>query len=521
MIKCIIAFSILLSCLSHCDAQTLPAGRQAKNAKVSDVPVIIIMADQLRYDAIGKYTPHINELMKDGVSFNRTYTASPLCVPSRAAFFTGRYPNTTGSLINGWTDADAHYAKVRSGTPNLYHTMSKNWETWQIVKQHFFSEDKIDEDPAIKVNWITQKSYNEWMKKQGIRKPGGRWFTDFSPELVSGKYTHVKRYTVPKFKVYEEGLQYFHDDYFSKRSVEAITNHKSNKPLLLITTFLSPHPPYDIPEPYFSKIKNGDLKIPANVGQWYKDQSPLQLYALPGFIGSRYSRDEWTKIWPKYFGLVSLLDDETGKILDALKRKGIYDEALIIFTADHGEMLGSHSLWMKNCMYEESARVPLIIKFPNNFPTDVKEINQPVSLIDVWPTLMDYLKIKDQDKTDGTSLMPLLNGKESKPNTVFIQYDGNAAYGSNQRCIVDGNYKLIIDTFKDEIYLELYDVVNDSEETTNLAMDPKHEMLTRKLITKIREHMLNTNDLLHFPKDVYKNFITHYPKLDKKPGADE
>jgi choline-sulfatase len=117
--------------------------------------------------------------------------------------------------------------------------------------------------------------------------------------------------------------------------------------------------------------------------------------------------------------------------------------------------------------------------------------------------------------------MPLLNGNETKPNTIFIQYDGNAAYGSNQRCIVDGNYKLIVDTFKDEIYLELYDVINDREETTNLAMEPKYEMLTKKLIAKIKEHMLRTNDLLHLPGDIYKNFITHYLKLDQKPGADE
>lgn len=124
MIKYIIAFSVLLSPIAHCDAQTI-------KEEVSDIPVIIIMADQLRYDAIGTYTPHINELKKDGASFSRTYTASPLCAPSRAAFFTGRYPNSTGALINGWTGEDARYAKVKSGTPNLYQVMSKSWETWQ------------------------------------------------------------------------------------------------------------------------------------------------------------------------------------------------------------------------------------------------------------------------------------------------------------------------------------------------------------------------------------------------------
>ncbi|CAL1518702.1 sulfatase-like hydrolase/transferase [Chitinophaga sp. MM2321] len=485
-----------------------------------DVPVIIIMADQLRYDAIGKYTPNINALKKDGVSFNRTYTASPLCAPSRAAFFTGRYPNNTGGLINGWVGEDEHYRNVKSGTPNLYQTMSSNWDAWHVGKQHFFTQDKIDENPRIKVQWITQKDYKEWLKPQGVKSPGGREFTGFSPELVSGEYSHVKRYTIPVAKAYKEGLQYFPDDYFGEKSAEIIKKHNTGKPLLLTTMFLSPHPPFDIPAPYFDKIRQQDLNIPANVGQWYKDQSPLQLYALSGFIGSRYSRDDWAKLWPKYFGLVNLLDDETGKIIQALKDKGLYDKALIIFTADHGEMLGSHSLWMKMCMYEESTRVPLIIKFPSDFRPAVGETNQLVSLTDVWPTLMDFLQINPKDKTDGISLMPLLKNKSFNRNKVFIQYDGNAAYGSNQRCVVSGNYKLIMDTFKDEIYLELYDIIKDPEETVNLVMDPAYEALSRKLIGEIQEHMLHTNDLLKFSGDVYQNFISHYATLGQKQSAE-
>ena len=489
-------------------------------AQKKEVPVIIIMADQLRQDAIGKYTPNINALKKDGVSFKRAYTACPLCAPSRGAFFTGRYPNSTGSLINGWTPEDEHYRNVKSGTPNLYQVMSPGWETWHVGKQHFFTQDKIDEDPRVKVKWITQKDYKEWLKPLGVKSPGGREFTGFSPEMVSGKYTHIKRYTIPVSKEYKQGLKYFPDDYFGEKSVEIIRNHKGNKPLLLATMFLSPHPPFDIPAPYFNKIKQQDLKIPGNVGQWYKDQSPLQLYALGGFIGSRYSRQDWEKLWPKYLGLVSLLDDETGKIIQALKDKGIYDKALIIFTADHGEMLGSHSLWMKMCMYEESVRVPLIIKFPSDFHPSMGETDELVSLTDVWPTLMDYLRINKNGKTDGVSLMPLLNGKALNRNRVFIQYDGNAAYASNQRCVVEGNYKLIMDTFKDEIFLELYDVIKDPEETTNLAPDPAHEALTRKLIGEIKKYMLDTHDLLKFPEDVYGHFISNYATLSQKAGAE-
>lgn len=489
-------------------------------AQQKKVPVIIIMADQLRYDAIGKYTPHINALKKDGVSFNRTYTASPICVPARGAFFTGKYPNNSGSLINGWVKQDEHYRVVKPGTRNLYETLSKQWAAWHVGKQHFFTLPDIEKDPNVKVQWITQKTYQQWLAPQGVKKPGGREFTDFSPELVSGAFTHAKRYTVPVHKLYTAGLRYFPDDYFGEKAAAIIRGHKGDQPLMLAATFMSPHPPFHIPAPYYDKVRRQDISVPANVGKWYEEQSPLQLYGLAGFIGSRYSREQWEDVWPRYLGLVNLLDDETGKIVQALKDKGMYDDALIIFTADHGEMLGSHSLWMKMCMYEESARVPLIIKFPRGFKPAVKETSQPVSLIDVWPTLIDYLGISGAGATDGISLVPLAKGKDFGRNDVFIQYDGNAAYGSNQRCVVSGAHKLIIDTFRDEIYLELYNVEKDPQEKENLSRKPEYRALTEQLIRKVQEHMRQTGDLLKFPENTYQQFMTNYAKLNEKSDGD-
>ena len=486
-----------------------------------NVPVIIIISDQLRYDAIGKFTPNIDELKADGVSFNRTYCASPICVPSRAAFFTGKYPNNNGSLINGWEAKDMHYREVKPGILNLYGVMADNWDSWHVGKQHFFTKDKIDKDPKSKTKWITLQTFKQWDKSQGVKAPGGPEFGAVLPELASGDYTHIKRYTTPKYELYKPGLKYFEDDFFANKAVGIIANDNNAKPLLLNIMFVSPHPPYDIPEPYFSKFKKEDFAIPDNVGHWYPGQSPLQLYHLPGFIGSRYSRGDWEEIWPKYFGLVSLVDDEVGKVIAALKSKGIYDKALIIFTADHGEMLGSHSLWQKMCMYEESAHVPLIIKFPKDFQPALKETNSLTSLIDVWPTLIDYLRIKFNDNTDGKSLMSIVKGEAQNRKRVFIQYDGNGGYGNNQRCVVDGEYKLIIDTFKGEIFLELYNVIQDPEEKNNLVTDSKYESIAKNLIEAIKEHMLKTNDLLKFPGSIYEDFIKHYLQQNKKSGEDD
>ncbi len=485
-----------------------------KEAPVKKVPVIIIMADQLRADALGRFTPNINALKEDGIDFTRTYCACPLCAPSRAAFFTGRYPDNTGALINGWAKEDEHYREVRSGTPNLYQAMGDSWDSWHIGKQHFFTQDKIDENPASKTRWVTKKEYNQWLKKQDVRAPGGKAYTAKVPELISDEFTILKSYSIPKTGVYKPGLAYFFDQFIADSVVSVIREHgNGDKPLLINAMFLSPHPPLAIPEPYYSKIKQADLSIPENVGIWYDGQSPLQMYNLTGFIGSRYSREQWSEIWPKYLGLVSLLDDEVGRILKALKDQGLYDKALIIFTSDHGEMLGSHDLWQKMCMYEESARVPLIIKFPSDVKPAVHETDALVSLIDVWPTLMDFLNIKAAGPTDGISLMPLVKGQKPSRDRIFIQYDGNGAYGNNQRCVVDRNMKLIVDTFKDEVYLELYDEIQDPMEKNNLALNRAYQGEVNRLLDEIRGYMKDGHDALILPPDIYKRFMQRYSSM--------
>ncbi len=488
---------------------------------VKKIPVIIIMSDQLRYDALGKFTPNINSLKEEGITFNNAYCACPLCAPSRGSFFTGLYPDNSGSLINGWAKEDEHYRDVKAGTPNLYQAMEGIWDSRHIGKQHFFTADRIDQDPGSRTRWITKKDYHKWLKKQNIPAPGGREYSDKAPELISEDFTRLKSYSIPETGIYKPGIEYYFDHYIAGKAVDAIHEKRENdKPLLINAMFLAPHPPLSVPEPYFSRIKQDELDIPENVGVWYDGQSPLQMYNLTGFFGSRYSRKEWSAIWPKYMGLVSLLDDEVGRILQALKNEGLYDKALIIFTADHGEMLGSHSLWQKMCMYEESVRVPLIIKFPSDFSPAIHRSDELVSLIDIWPTLKDYLGLEVPGTTDGISLMPLVKGQEAPRKRIFIQYDGNAAYGNNQRCVVEGKRKLIVDTFKDEVYLELYDVGSDPREKVNLALDPGNGDMVKDLLGTVRTFMRENNDRLVLPASVYETFMKNYTPAEDE-GGDE
>ncbi len=270
--------------------------------------------------------------------------------------------------------------------------------------------------------------------------------------------------------------------------------------------FLAPHPPLHIPEPYYSLVD--EIELPQNVGRWSARQSPLQLYNLPGYFGSRYSRDDWREIWRVYAGLVALLDDAVGRIITELKQAGLYDDALILFTSDHGEMLGSHRLWQKMCMYEESTHVNLAVKLPAGL-TQVAQSDALVSHVDVLPTLCDFLDVSPPAALSGLSLRPLIEqGHALDREEIFIQFDGNGARGNFQRCLVRGRHKLIVDLFKDECFFELYDVLDDPQEQQNLAF--AQPVLVEALWSRLRRKMAETGDELMLAQSAYEEFVRAY-----------
>ncbi|WP_317890094.1 sulfatase family protein [Paenibacillus sabuli] len=477
--------------------------------------VVIIMADQLREDVLSpEITPHISRLFSESFRFRRAYCASPLCVPARGSFFTGRYPNETGCVINPWTLAEKGHGLVASGIPNLYQHLEENWDSRHVGKQHFLTVDAIDRLANSPTKWRnSEEEYGPFLREHGRRAPGGERFRGIVPEMAFGTTTRLKKYSIPATGCYEEGIDYFFDGYILNTAVEAIRDRDRSRPLLLNAMFLAPHPPLDIPEPWYSKFRRKEIVLPENVGRWSAKQSPLQLYNLTGAIGSRYTREDWGEIWKTYLGLVSLLDDCVGRLVEELKRQAMYDDTLIVFTSDHGEMLGSHGLWQKMCMYEEATRVPLGIKFPREDRSRYGDrgSDEPVSAIDVFPTLCDYLGAPIPEGVSGKSLMPVVNGSSrSEPRNVYIQFDGNGARGNFQRCLVQGCDKLIVDWFKDEIFLELYDLSNDPMEQENLIFEVGRRELAARLLVDLTAHMERTGDLLRLPTNLYDSFINQY-----------
>jgi len=479
--------------------------------------VVIIMADQLRADMITPdFTPHIYSLSQEGFQFNRAYCASPLCVPARGSFFTGRYPNETGCLINPWEKRDAAHGYVREGIPNLYQLLEGEWDSWHTGKQHLLTENRFDRYESTLTHWLPLEGrYDRHLTEQRKRKPGGTAFQGIVPEMAGGTTTRAAGYSIPATGCYEEGFDAFFDGFILNDTLSALHERDRSKPMFLSSMFLAPHPPLDIPEPWYSMYAQEDISLPENVGVWAANQSPLQLYNLTGAIGTRYSREEWHRVWAVYAGLVRLLDDCVGRIIEELKAQGIYDNTLLIFTSDHGEMLGSHQLWQKMCMYEESTKTPLIIKFPASFHCEAKETNALVSAIDIMPTLCDFLDIPIPEGVAGSSLMPLVLGERLNRERLFIQFDGNGARGNFQRCVIEGNDKLIVDIFKDELFLELYDIAADPQELVNLAFEDASRVRIAELLEYLNQHMLSTGDLLTLQDDAYAAFIDKYSHFHK------
>ncbi len=487
--------------------------------------VIIIMADQLRADVLGTgFTPNIDKIAEEGARFDRAYCACPLCVPARGAFFTGTYPNRNGSLINPWEPADARYGDVKEGISNLYDIMEEGWDSIHSGKQHLFTQGgKLEERENTKTRWLsTEKTYKEYLRDHDKPMPGGKKFRMRIPEMVDGKVTRISNYSNAETGCYTPGEAYYFDRYFTDKAVEGLKNRNREKSLLLNTMFLAPHPPLHIPAPWYHKVQNEDFELPENVGVFYPHQSPLQMYNLTGIAGAPYDREHWKETWRVYLGLVAMLDDCVGRILTELKAQGIYDDSLIIFTSDHGEMLGSHGLFQKMCMYEESARVPLYIKFPKTSMLCQagrgRIYTETVSHVDLMPTLCDYLELASCNAggsgflgMDGNSLMPLFRGERGEVRgKAFIQYDGNGSRSNFQRCVVKGNYKLIADLFKDECYYELYDVEGDRQETENLMFESKYDRIALEMWEDLAIHMEETGDLLKLPLLKPEKFRAEY-----------
>lgn len=386
--------------------------------------ILFVFPDQLGARWLGCYgnetvkTPVIDRFASHSTQFNCAYTNAPLCTPYRACLFTGQYASQTGVTTNGM--------RLPLGTPTLAdHLNSAGYETRYVGKWHLSGQPHAN-------RWVPTdqrggfQHFIGWESHHVDHNAGLIWRDDpHKPEELRGHET--------------DGLTDIVCD-----ELEALASSRS--PFFMTVAYQAPHPPCSPPSACMDQYDESVLTAAPNTDRqaWFK---------LPAW-NADYGTQEFRR---RYFGEISHFDSAFARVLDTLERTGLNKDTIVILTSDHGEMAGCHGLFGKNVMFEESVRVPLLVRVPDvaGGITDT-----PVSTIDLHPTLLDLAGVASPPTTQGTSLIPLIAGEGLEARDIFIE--------DSQDCIVRNNLKLVTRRDSDQID-QCFDLAKDPYELNNLA----------------------------------------------------
>ncbi|WP_195940285.1 sulfatase-like hydrolase/transferase [Romboutsia sp. 1001713B170131_170501_G6] len=463
--------------------------------------IILILSDQQRYDTISAYglndickTPNIDALADEGMKFTNAFTSSPICAPSRASVMTGLYPHNHG-VIDNFTD-------IKEDTPLLGQCMKDQGYYCGLAGKWHVSASKTPEDcgfngkpfmgygfpgsqvfPSLIFNQPPDNSpnyYEEYLKDNGFDIPDiSNGFLGDNPAL------QVQEMYAKHEGPVESTIEYFVAHEANRLIDEAI---EQDKPFLIWANFWGPHSPSIVPEPYYSMYDPKDIKEHPSYKENFEDK-PYGYYLTEKMWGlGDYGWDGFADISAKYYGHCTMIDDMVGLIVDKLKKLGIYEDTIIIYSADHGDCLGAHKLIEKGAFtFDEIYRIPMIVKGLGN-----KDNDSFVYLQEIMPTLLDIAGIKPPKPVDGESLLPLMYGTEKSNNRteVFGEFH-NHFYVSRQRMVRDNKYQF---TFNENEKGELYDFINDPYQLTNLCYDEKYADIKKEYIEKLSRHLKESND---------------------------
>ncbi len=457
--------------------------------------LLFIMTDQQRYDAMSiagntvLETPNLDRLARQGAYFENAYSACAVCAPARSSILTGHTVENTGMRRNDrayyYDDEPVmtmptfdeilaekgyhceYYGKWHSHTSHttVYQNPKQASKNGKSVFGHggqkFVHLDYLDEH-VPKRELGPGELYDTMTKRPYETDPLDRHhgLTNEELQALKEKFPQCDMHgalQIPK----EHSLTAFQ----AKETIEAIERLKDR--LFSITcSFHFPHAPMLPPEPYYSMYPADDMVPPFSLQD---DMLNSPYRNANGRLGlSEYSDPELIKYMiSNYYGLVREIDDWVGKILEKLDELGLADNTLVIFTSDHGEMLGAHGLREKNVFYEESSHIPLLLRCPGEIEPGT-EVNAYVSHLDLFATILDYLNAGDH-QSDGRSLRGLLEGTEKEHGEYVVSEWNYRGDISPNYMVVKGDWKLMIPYSKtSEVVNAMYDLSNDPHEMNNL-----------------------------------------------------
>ncbi|MCL1857658.1 MAG: sulfatase-like hydrolase/transferase [Oscillospiraceae bacterium] len=438
--------------------------------------IIVIMTDTQRTDMVNCYkntglkTPCIDNIAAGGLKFTNAYTAQPVCGPARSAIFTGLFPHSNGVSTNSVSLYDNMKTIGQRLKDNGFHTAYIG--KWHLDGGDYFGVGRCPDGWDEKY-WYDMRNYLEELSD------------DDRKDSRSAVRMHERNVT--------EDFTFGHR--CSNRAIDFLKTHWQED-YLLVVSYDEPHGPSVCPEPYASMYEDFEFPVSPNVYDSLDDKPSHQKVWAGGELTQNRTG---IKIKEKYFfGCNTFVDYEIGRVYDAINKYA--DDALVIYTSDHGDFLKSHRLNGKGpAAYDEITKIPFIIRC-NGLTESGQIYTGPVSHIDIVPTVLDYSGVPVPKLLQGKSLIPAMRDVNYCVNDyVFIEFEryeiDHDGFGGYQplRAVYDGRYKLTVNLLSDD---ELYDLTNDPYEMKNLIYDDNLEQTRNHLHDVLLNWQNNTRDPL-------------------------
>jgi len=460
-----------------------PAGAEAtaargKAAHASGPNLIYVFADQLGYTRCGyagdekARTPNLDAFAAQGVNFRQAVSNMPVCSAHRASLLTGKYPTTTGMVINE--------LRMRTDHECIGHVLSRaGYQTGYIGKWHLYANQLgHHEDPE-----------NSFVPP-GPNRLGfdGYWAAYNFHHRYYKAYYHLDS---PKKISYGEGV--YEPDGQTDMAIEFLEKAaKSEKPFALVLSYGTPHDPWapsNVPQKYREMFQDVALPNPPN----YKPENDPYADGWGRLNpNQRKSLASWRRL---YYAMTANLDWNLGRLLDAVRKAGLDNNTILAFSSDHGEMFGAQGRRAKNTFYEEAARVPLLVRWPGKIPAG--EVSDAcISTVDIMPTLLSLTGLEIPKDVEGMDLAHCALGKKGpEPDAAFLQNTGACAAwqdGYEWRALRDKRYTYAI--YRRDRSERLFDNVADPYQTRNLAGDPAHKATMDRFRSMLAAKMNSLND---------------------------
>ena len=425
--------------------------------------IITIISDEHSYQAMTNSgdpfaeTPNIDRLASQGMNFRQAYTSCPVCAPARASWFTGQFVCHLGTWDNstpydGTQEGIASYLG-RRGVPVAH-----------IGKTHFHPDGDYGFEYIAYPNYLESPDLGCYYRDSGVARLGAE--------------NRFKKIGIKK----EESF----DDKVIGKALEWLENNKGRDGWVLNIGLLDPHFPFYVKQEHWDHFSGLIKDLPVSADGPFSSLNSSLMELRKYFRCETVDNEILRKAFIGYHAAIKELDDHIGDILDKLEETGLADNTVVIYTSDHGEQLGYHGLWWKCCMFEQSARIPLIVRWPG---ISHRDIDVPVSLADIFPTLCEAYSFPVPGNVDGESLLPLIKTGHDygRRDFAFSEYNAHGL-SAGMYMIRWGNYKYVFFTDNEP---QLFDLEKDPQEDHDLVSEYGHTDFVKSILAECEHRLYN------------------------------